>query len=81
VEPIVEPNPRFGPKVKNGRSRAGEAQLRDNPVGGELDPADNARRRCKKNAPSVGQQTPKGFIIKIYNLGGDVLLSPSWLCY
>jgi len=27
--------------------------MRENPVGGELDPADDVRRRCKKNSPSV----------------------------
>jgi len=30
---------------------AREAQMRDNPEG-ELDPADDDRRRCKKNVPS-----------------------------
>jgi len=32
---------------------AGEAQIRDNPEGSELDPADDDRSRCKKNPPSV----------------------------
>jgi len=27
--------------------------MRDNPEGGELDAADDVRRRCKKNSPSV----------------------------
>jgi len=27
--------------------------MRDNPKGGELNPADNVRKRCKKNFPSV----------------------------
>jgi len=30
-----------------------EAWMRDNPKGGELDPADDVHRRCKKNSPSV----------------------------
>jgi len=33
--------------------RAGVAQMRDNPEGGELNLADDVRRRCKKNSPSV----------------------------
>jgi len=28
----------------------GEAQKRENPVGGELDPAEGVCRRCKKNS-------------------------------
>jgi len=31
----------------------GEAQMRDNSEGGELDPAEGVRRRCRKNFPSV----------------------------
>jgi len=27
--------------------------MQDNPEGGELDPADDVRRRCMKNSPSV----------------------------
>jgi len=27
--------------------------MRDNPEGGELDPADDVHKRCKKNSPSV----------------------------
>jgi len=48
--------PRSGLDVKNGRSSvagkssAGEDQMRDNSEGGELDPAGDARRCCKKNS-------------------------------
>jgi len=46
------------------RWRAGEAQLQDNPGGGESVPADGVRRRCKKNSPSVlsckGKRTREG---------------------
>jgi len=35
------------------KRRAAEAKTRDNPEGGELDPTDDARRRCKTNSPSV----------------------------
>jgi len=38
--------------------------MRDNPEGSELDPADDVRRRYKKNSPSVlsciGKRTRKG---------------------
>jgi len=48
--------PRSRREVKSERSSAKdgapEAQMRDNPEGGELDPADDVRRRCKK-FPSV----------------------------
>jgi len=30
-----------------------KARMRDNPEGGEIDPAGDVRRRCKKNSPSV----------------------------
>jgi len=33
------------------RWRAGDAQMRVNPEGGELDPADDVRWRCKKISP------------------------------
>jgi len=36
--------------TKCQRCRAGEAQMQDNPEGGELDPAEDVRRRCKKNS-------------------------------
>jgi len=40
---------RSGPEIKDGkRWHAGEAQMRDNPKGVELDPAVDDRRRCKK---------------------------------
>jgi len=39
-------------------------QMRDNPGGGELDPAEDVRRSCKKNSPSVlsckGKRTRDG---------------------
>jgi len=42
----------------------GEAQIRDNPEGGELDPADDVCRCCKKNSPYVlsciGKRTKEG---------------------
>jgi len=42
--------PWSGPEVKNGSSaKDGEARMRDSPEGGELDPAEGVRRRCKKN--------------------------------
>jgi len=56
-DPIVGPLPRSRPVVKNGRSSAKdgvpERLKRDNPGGGELDPAEGVRKRCKKNSPSV----------------------------
>jgi len=46
------------------RWHAGEAQMRDNPGGGESEPAQGVYRRCKKNSPSVfsclGKTTRKG---------------------
>jgi len=46
--------PRFGPEIKNRRSSAkdgvGEAQMWNNPEGGELDPAVDDRRHCKNNS-------------------------------
>jgi len=53
----LEPHPKIwarGQKWKKlcQRWRAGKAQMRDNP-GGELDPAEGVRRRCKNNSPSV----------------------------
>jgi len=30
-----------------------KGSMRDNSKGGKLDPADDVRRRCKKNSPSV----------------------------
>jgi len=49
--------PRSGTEIKDGRSsqseHAGEAVMRDNSEGGELDPAIHGRRRCKNNSPSV----------------------------
>jgi len=60
---------RSGPKVKNGNSAkdgapAGEAQMRDNLEGDELDPENDVRRRSKKNFPSVlsciGNRTKEG---------------------
>jgi len=35
------------------KSRAEETQIRDNPEGGELDPAEGVHRRCRKNSPSA----------------------------
>jgi len=44
--------PRSGPVVKNGRicakDGAGEAQMRDNPGGGELNSAEVVHRRLQK---------------------------------
>jgi len=34
-------------------ARRREAQIRDNPEGGELDPAEGVSRPCKKTSPSV----------------------------
>jgi len=59
-----DPIPTVGPRLKvwtRGqkwkmwcrRWRAGEARMRDNPEGDELDPAEGVRRRCKKNFSSV----------------------------
>jgi len=50
--------PRSGPEVKIGRSsakgwHAGEAQMQDNPGGGESGTVEGVRRRCKKNSRSV----------------------------
>jgi len=48
-----------GREIKDGRSTivpkisAGEAQMRDIPEGGELDPAESVRKRYKKNSASV----------------------------
>jgi len=46
------------------KMRAGEAQMRCNLEGGELDPSEGVRRRCKKNTPSVltciGRRTREG---------------------
>jgi len=42
----------------------GEAWMRDNPKGSELDHAESVRKRCKKNSPSVlsciGKRTREG---------------------
>jgi len=53
------PNGQSHPKVwtrskwkKCQKWHAGEVQVRDNPEGGELDPADNVHNRCKKHFPS-----------------------------
>jgi len=49
--------PRSGPEVKNRRSAVKDGTLRnsnqDNPDRGELDPAYEISRRCKKNSHSV----------------------------
>jgi len=49
--------PRSRPEVKNARSGAKYGAPRgsdaDNLEGGDLDPADDVRRCCKKNSPSV----------------------------
>jgi len=49
--------PRSGPEVKNGRSSARDgaekAHMLDNPKRGELNSADNVRKRWKKNFSSV----------------------------
>jgi len=43
---------------------AEKAQMRDNPEGGGLAPANDVHRLCKKNSPSVlsfiGKRTKKG---------------------
>jgi len=53
--------PTVGPRPKIW---AREAQMRDNPAGGELDPANDVCMRCKKNFPSVlfciGKMTREG---------------------
>jgi len=47
--------------------RAGEAQMRDNPGGGGLNPAKGVRRRCKNNFPFVlsciGKRTREAVIV------------------
>jgi len=61
-------DPRPEPEVKNGRSSAKddvpEAQMRDNPGGGVLDPAEDVCWCCKKKSPSVlsciGKRTGEG---------------------
>jgi len=39
--------------------------MRDNPKGGEVDPAEGVCKRCKKNSPSVlyciGKRTREGY--------------------
>jgi len=43
--------------------RTGEAQMQDNPEGGELAPTDNVRMCCKKNSSvlcCIGKRTKKG---------------------
>jgi len=63
--------PRSRPEVKNGRQcqrwRTGEAHMRDNPGGEELNAAECVRRRCKKNSPSVLSR-----ISKSYDRGSEV---------
>jgi len=51
----VGPRPKIWTRDQNGRSNAkdGTPGRRDNLEGGELDPAVDVRRRCKKNSPSV----------------------------
>jgi len=44
------PNSRATPQHLDQRSKKG---MRDNPGGGESDPAEGVRRRCMKNSPSV----------------------------
>jgi len=49
--------PRSGPEIEAGRSSAKDdapdVQIRDNTEGGELDPAADVRRHCKRNSSSV----------------------------
>jgi len=40
--------PRSIPEIKDERNSAEEAQMRDSPEGGELNPAVDDRRYCKK---------------------------------
>jgi len=51
-EPTSGHLPRSGTGIKDGSSGTEVAQMRDNPEGGELDPAVDGRC-CKKNSPSV----------------------------
>jgi len=58
--------------------------MRDNLGGGELDPADDVHRRCKKNCPSVLSCLGKR-IKEDCNRGSEVphqqrLLASSWWC-
>jgi len=59
-DPTIWPHPKVWTRGRRWqwkkwcqRWRAGEAQMQDNSEGSELDPADDVRRRCKKNSPSV----------------------------
>jgi len=53
-DPTVGPRPKVWIRGKKmevvPKRRAGEAQMQGNPEGGELDPAECVRRRCKKNS-------------------------------
>jgi len=67
-DPTVEPRPKVWTigqiwKKLYQRYRAGEAHMRNNPEGGELDPVDDVRRRCKENSPvlsCIGKRTREG---------------------
>jgi len=43
----------MGQRPKMKEAVVGEAQMRDNPEGDELDPALEDHRHCKKNYPSI----------------------------
>jgi len=57
-DPRVEPHPKVWTRsqkmeeVMPNMARR-EARMRNNPVGGDLDPADDVRRRCKKNSSFI----------------------------
>jgi len=54
-DPTVGPRPKVGTRGQKWKEcqrwHAGEAQMQDNPKGGELDPPEGVRKCCMKNAP------------------------------
>jgi len=56
-DPTVGPHPKVWTRDqkwnKSAKDGTLEVQMRDNLEGGELHPADDGHRRCKKNYPSV----------------------------
>jgi len=52
--------------------RAREAQMRDNPKGGELNLAENVRRRCRKNSYGTNVSLPQrgGLVHAHFTRGG-----------
>jgi len=60
-DPTVEPHPKVW--TRGQRWRAGEAQMQDDPGGGESDPVEGVRWRCKKNSfilSCIGTRTGEG---------------------